>query len=104
MILSGGNDGVLQGLDSNLSSKWKIQFGNSKDATIKDPKSITINIEIQHKYAKGLRSASFDSEENPTKLIVGLYCSEIHEFLGFDANSGSYKEHRVLMSGHYTPA
>jgi len=32
----------------------------------------------------------FDDDKAPKKLIVGLYSSEIHEFLGFDVNTGKF--------------
>jgi hypothetical protein len=54
--------------------------------------------------AKGVRAAKFDNEENPTKLTVGLYCSEIYEFLDFKKDTGKYGSVRKLMTGHYTPA
>lgn len=53
--------------------------------------------------AKGLRSAKFDKDDNPTKLVVGLYCSEI--FI-FDVKGGkpSATSAKKVMAGHYTPA
>jgi len=51
-----------------LKSLWKVTFGEG-DADIK--------LDITNKYAKGLRSAAFDNDKSPSKLVVGLYCSEI---------------------------
>lgn len=64
---------------------------------------IDVEIDISHHLAKGLRSAAFDNDKNPTRLIVGLYCSEIYEFVNFNPKS---KKHSVrkIMTGHFTPA
>lgn len=51
----------------------------------------------------GVRAAAYDNPSKPTKLVVGLFCSEIYEFTGFNSSTGKFSQYKRLMAAHYAP-